>query len=203
VTISHHSLQTTADGGARSVGAYIRALRRRSGLTLVELAGLADLSHSFLSQLERGLARPSMMSLEKIAAALGTSQSQLLSATEADEGAGRPRFKRAADSLRGVVNEADARMLALGSAFDVIEFRSENTALGDFFVHRVDEMLFIVSGHILLDLDVHGTSELGPGDSVHYDAGTRHRWAGTRAGGYHLILVKARADTSGTALDAH
>lgn len=203
MTISHHPLQTAADGGARSVGAYIRALRRRSGLTLVELAGLADLSHSFLSQLERGLARPSMMSLEKIAAALGTSQSQLLSATEGDEATGRPRFKRAADGVRGVVNEADARMLALGSAFDVIEFRSENTELGDYFVHRVDEMLYLVSGRIVLDLDAHGTSELGPGDSVHYDAGTRHRWAGRSEGGYHLILVKARADSPGAVRDAH
>ena len=55
------------------LGSRVRALRTQRGLTLVQLAALADLSHPFLSQLERGLARPSMASLEKIASALGTS----------------------------------------------------------------------------------------------------------------------------------
>ena len=36
----------------------IRARRKGLGLTLVQLADRADLSHPFLSQLERGLVRP-------------------------------------------------------------------------------------------------------------------------------------------------
>jgi transcriptional regulator with XRE-family HTH domain len=42
------------------MGATLRELRRRNGLTLVQLAERTDLSHSFLSQIERGLAQPSM-----------------------------------------------------------------------------------------------------------------------------------------------
>jgi transcriptional regulator with XRE-family HTH domain len=184
------------DGGARSVGAYIRTLRRRSGQTLVELAGRANLSHSFLSQLERGLTRPSMISLERIALALGTTQSQLLSAAEGSESVGRPRFKRATEGLRGIVGDAEARMLAPGTAFDVIEFRGTNADLGDYYVHQVDELLYVVSGHVLLDLDNHGSSDLGPGDSVSYDAGTRHRWVALHGEEYHLLLIKMRADSS-------
>src|ERR1700704_1743159 len=37
------------------LGAAIRRLRKERGLTLVQLARLAELSHPFLSQLERGL----------------------------------------------------------------------------------------------------------------------------------------------------
>ena len=40
-------------------------------MTLKELGRAAGLSHPFLSQLERGLARPSMGSVERIARALG------------------------------------------------------------------------------------------------------------------------------------
>ena len=58
------------------------SLRKEGGLTLVELARLTDLSHPFLSQIERGLARPSMNSLHRISEALGTNASRLLAGSE-------------------------------------------------------------------------------------------------------------------------
>ena len=66
------------------LGARIRSVRQARGLTLVELARLAELSHPFLSQLERGQARPSMVSLERIARALGSSQIELIAAATDD-----------------------------------------------------------------------------------------------------------------------
>ncbi len=71
----------TEDVGLR-LGGAIRARRRLLGLTLVEVAGSAGLSHPFLSQLERGLARPSMRSLTAIAATLGTTAQALMAASE-------------------------------------------------------------------------------------------------------------------------
>ncbi len=56
---------------AVDLGARVRQLRRERGLTLKALGGEAGLSHPFLSQLERGLARPSVGSVERIAHALG------------------------------------------------------------------------------------------------------------------------------------
>jgi transcriptional regulator with XRE-family HTH domain len=66
--------ELTSDGEdvGPQLGGAIRAGRRLLGMTLVEVAGSAGLSHPFLSQLERGLARPSMRSLTAIAATLGT-----------------------------------------------------------------------------------------------------------------------------------
>src|ERR1700749_1067719 len=69
------------DVGLR-LGGAIRARRRMLGMTLVEVAASAGLSHPFLSQLERGLARPSMRSLTAIAATLGTTAQALMAASE-------------------------------------------------------------------------------------------------------------------------
>ena len=71
-------METEHSTPAELLGRYIRGVRRSRALTLVQLAALAELSHPFLSQLERGRARPSMTSLEKIARALGSSQLELI-----------------------------------------------------------------------------------------------------------------------------
>ena len=70
-------METEKMTDAERLGRSIRLARRGRGLTLVELAALAGLSHPFISQVERGVARPSMLSLERISRALGTSQLEL------------------------------------------------------------------------------------------------------------------------------
>ena len=68
---------STTNGFETDLGARVRALRRERGLTLKGLGRLAGLSHPFLSQVERGLARPSVTSVERIAAALDVSVARL------------------------------------------------------------------------------------------------------------------------------
>jgi transcriptional regulator with XRE-family HTH domain len=67
---------STNDSATR-LGTRVRALRRERGMTLKTLGRLAGLSHPFLSQLERGLARPSVASVERIAEALGVTVGDL------------------------------------------------------------------------------------------------------------------------------
>src|SRR5882762_7948762 len=64
------------------LGEAIRQRRHDLGLTLVDVAGRAGLSHPFLSQVERGQARPSMRSLTALAAALRTTAQALLALPE-------------------------------------------------------------------------------------------------------------------------
>ena len=66
---------------AAHLGARVRQLRQDRGLTLKALGRESGLSHPFLSQLERGLARPSVGSLERIAQALEVPVSALWTAT--------------------------------------------------------------------------------------------------------------------------
>jgi transcriptional regulator with XRE-family HTH domain len=61
------------------LGARIRALRLGRGATLRELAARAKVTESFLSQVERGVASPSIASVQRIARALGLSIAELFS----------------------------------------------------------------------------------------------------------------------------
>lgn len=58
------------DGGEGSLGARLRRLRLERGISLRALAQATGLTPSFLSQVERDLAEPSITSLRRIAEAL-------------------------------------------------------------------------------------------------------------------------------------
>lgn len=64
------------------LGARIRALRLARGATLRQLAAEAGVTESFLSQVERGVASPSIASVQRIARALGQSIAELFAADE-------------------------------------------------------------------------------------------------------------------------
>ena len=59
-------------------GAYLRSQRRLAQLTLRELSELTDISNPYLSQIERGVHRPSVNVIASIARALGLSAEMLL-----------------------------------------------------------------------------------------------------------------------------
>lgn len=77
------------------LGARIRSLRRAQKLTLRQLAVRADVTESFLSQVERNVASPSIASVQRIARALGLTIAQLF----ADQG-GAGRVVRRRDRRR-------------------------------------------------------------------------------------------------------
>jgi transcriptional regulator with XRE-family HTH domain len=53
------------------VGSAVRAARRKAGMSQVELARLAGTSQPSIARLERGLVSPTVISLDRIARALG------------------------------------------------------------------------------------------------------------------------------------
>ena len=59
------------------LGAFIRAQRQLAHLSLRQLAEVADVSNAYLSQVERGLYRPSAQVLKGIAGALNLSAESL------------------------------------------------------------------------------------------------------------------------------
>lgn len=64
------------------LGARIRALRLARGQTLRRVAAAAGVTESFLSQVERGVASPSIATVQRIARALGQSIAELFAADE-------------------------------------------------------------------------------------------------------------------------
>jgi transcriptional regulator with XRE-family HTH domain len=63
-------------------GSAVRRLRQERGMTSEALAGAAEVSPSYLSEVERGLKRPSTDVLAKLAGAFGMLPSQLLEHVE-------------------------------------------------------------------------------------------------------------------------
>ena len=76
------------------LGARIRALRLARLETLRALAARASVTESFLSQVERGVASPSIASVQRIARALDTSIAELFAADESAGTVVRVRDRR-------------------------------------------------------------------------------------------------------------
>lgn len=66
----------------KRVGANIQELRRANGLSQEELAHRAELHQTYLSGVERGRRNPSLLVLNRIAAALGADVEDLVARGE-------------------------------------------------------------------------------------------------------------------------
>jgi len=176
---------------AACLGARVRELRHERGLTLKALGRQAGLSHPFLSQLERGLARPSVGSVERIAEALevpvsalwASPRTEAVSVVRAGDGEVTSHAERGAPG--GV------RELAEGTALRVREWTGgarswpadAETMTGEVFV-------YVVRGAIEVDLD--GTVHvLAAGDALRFDGAVRHRLRRSGPASTRAIYVAA------------
>jgi transcriptional regulator with XRE-family HTH domain/uncharacterized protein YaiE (UPF0345 family) len=159
------------------LGARIRQRRQSLGMTLVELADAAGLSHPFLSQIERGQARPSMASLRRVAAALGVSEATLL-APGAPSGMVRVVRSGEGESLFNAEDDRSgtSRVVASGGGVVVQEFADGPFEFLDPYQHPGEEALYVVSGRVEVRIDGEDELvELAPGDAVTYPGSVPHR----------------------------
>ena len=172
---------------AALLGERVRALRQARGLSVRTLAARTDFSPSFISQVENGLASPSIASLGRIAEQLGTSLGEFFSTPEgADAAASRAhagaRVLRAAARRVLVSSWSRARVEALGHPSPdlslepaLITFepggRSGRTA------HAAPHEMFALVQEGQLTLELAGRSRvLGQGDAATIPPGTPYRW---------------------------
>jgi transcriptional regulator with XRE-family HTH domain len=170
------ALRQTDPAAAPQFGGRIRALRRKAGLTLQQVADQAGISVGFLSQVERDKATPSLGTLAGLAAALGVEIDWFIAAprpSDAVTRAGsRQAFSISDSSLR---YERLNTMLPGGTLSSLIihippGYRSEVTA------HNGEELIVVLDGCLRQTL---GATEmdLGPGDSLHFMGDTPHSFA--------------------------
>ncbi len=158
------------------LGPTIRAARQRGGMTLRTVSERAGVTESFLSQVERDLASPSIATLRRIAVALGTSIGSLL-----DDASPRGQLVRASD--RRVVNysglHARDEFLTEGSHGRLQVIMSTIEPGGgtgaEAYAHESDEeCLIVLSGR----LDLWVGSELyhlAEGDAIRHSSRIPHR----------------------------
>ena len=173
------SSQIASEEGRVDVGERLRAIRKLRRVTLRTIAERAELSESFLSQVERGRANASIASLKRIAAALGVSVADLF------EPNGRPSTPR-------VLRKESRPSLTFGTLglkhmltpgplenLQVIvgEFERGGSTGDEPYTHGdSEELLVVLSGivHVQLDTQIF---ELHEGDSIDYRSSTPHRLA--------------------------
>ncbi len=135
-----------------------------------------------------------MVSLEKIARALGSSQLELIAA--ADDIVAPTTgsdLVRAGEGTVGHYGDGEARMLVHGRRrFHPMEFTATNQVAGDSFVHDEDEFIHVSEGSVEVDLGDQGVFVLHEGDSLYYVGGTPHRWRAITPAGYRLFVVKEK-----------
>jgi transcriptional regulator with XRE-family HTH domain len=165
------------DEAAAVFGGRVRALRRERGLTLKALGREAGLSHPFLSQLERGLARPSVGSAERIARALGVHVSALWTAPARS---GRVELVRrdAGSHERHHDDSAPGglrTLAACGEPLVVREWTGGSRRWPDRAQVEPGEVLvYVARGGLEVDVDgdVHALQE---GDALKFDGAVPHR----------------------------
>jgi transcriptional regulator with XRE-family HTH domain len=161
---------------ATALGARVRELRRDRGLTLKALGREAGLSHPFLSQLERGLARPSVASVERIAQALDVPVTMLWTGPRQEmarvvrAGEGPLRSHLDPEAPGGIRDVSPER-----TSVRVREWHGGSRSWSDEGDTTTGEvMLYVVRGALEVDVDgqIHA---LRQGDSLFFDGTMRHR----------------------------
>ena len=108
---------------SRDIGEYIRAQRTKAQISLRELAKLAGVSNPYLSQIERGLRKPSAEILQQIAKGLRISAEALYVR------AGILEQRQGGAVVDAVLSDTELSERQKQVLLDVYEsFRRENTA---------------------------------------------------------------------------
>jgi transcriptional regulator with XRE-family HTH domain len=166
---------------AVDLGARVRAEREAAGESVRGLARRLGVSPSLLSQIERGLAQPSVGTLWAIVTELGLSLDALF-AGEADD-AERPPLVQRAERRTAIELDGGIRWERLTPAPDAdADFAFVTYAPGGDSraddppaTHRGKEYGYVVSGRLAIEVG-DAELELGPGDSIVFGSETPHRF---------------------------
>ena len=168
------------------VGLNLRKLRAAKGLTLDRLAGMSELTRGYISLVERGLKAPSIAALLRMAKALDVNVAYFFDA----KAAGQPRYTIHRHQDEGAIPDKNGSfgLIALAAARPhksmepfllTPPFKStRNSASANEKIQRAfhsgEEMLFVVSGRVALELDGEELT-LEKGDCLYFSGETPHQ----------------------------
>ena len=160
----------------------IRNIRKADGLSLKELGSKVNLTATYLSKLERGMANPSINTLQKIAKALNTDVRLFLEANDEDKStsAHSETAKVVRKNMRKtLVYPGDKRKAQLltpnlrGKLEVLISMEEPTDEKGEIFSHEGEEFGLILEGSY--EVTVGGNIyRLEEGDSISYAAEIPH-----------------------------
>ncbi|HEV7815425.1 MAG TPA: XRE family transcriptional regulator [Janthinobacterium sp.] len=177
---------------ASGLGVHLRHARLVAGLTLLQLAQAAGCSESLVSKLERGAATPSLAMLHRLAMALGTNISALMSEQAPAAGpilrkgerpviaAGGIELERLVLPARGGLLQANIHIVSPGAASD------------GFIQHAGEEVGYVLEGKLELTLGEERYC-LGEGDVFTFPSQIPHGYRNTGTCVARILWVNSPA----------
>ena len=182
--------RTVLDDQALALGTRIRERRRAKGLSLGRLAEITDLSHPFLSQVERGHARPSISSLQRIAEALDVDAGWLFGVGGAERDPVQVVRVENVQPLRYTEGQPEGAARAFQAAgwgtwfLDILELPAvfNGYSEGDH-----DVVAYVLEGTVEADVDGELHS-LGPCDAIFVAGHRPRRFRSTSGDRAHMVV---------------
>jgi transcriptional regulator with XRE-family HTH domain len=183
---------------ANELGEVIRSRRLARKMSLAQVAELAGVSTSFVSQVERGVANPTLSTLKSLVEALGSSVGALLEDTASGDGTGAPNEQNGVAVLRAgqrrrivypgsaIANELLSPSLQRKMEIIWVEAASGASSGGHPHMHEGEECGIVISGE--MNFKVGDTAcVLGPRDAIYFSSNIPHQWE--NAGAEPLIAI--------------
>ena len=179
------------------VASIIKTLRLRAGLTLNELARDAKVAASTISKIESGQLSPGYDIILRLAGGLGVDVAELF----------RPAVAAAATGRRGVTRQGH------GQVHDAVAYTYEALAgdishkeflplvatikarsrdeWSDLPAHEGEELVYVLSGSVVIYTDHYEPLKLEQGDSVYFDSRSGHAIVSTSPEDAKIVWISS------------
>ncbi|MDO8307475.1 MAG: cupin domain-containing protein [Actinomycetota bacterium] len=188
--------EVTDSGADLALGSRIRGLRRVRGATLKSVALEAGVSESFLSQVERGQANPSVATLRRIASALGRSVSELFDGEDGEGFVVRQHQRRRIAMPGGewidyVLTPSIARKLQI---HETVIRPGGSSGVEPYSHGSEEECVIVLSGQVEVTLEGQKVV-LEEGDTALLDARREHQFRNTTQEVVRVLWVMTPANS--------
>jgi transcriptional regulator with XRE-family HTH domain len=177
---------------AAGLGVRLRHSRLVVGLTLLQLAQAAGCSESLISKIERGSATPSLAMLHRLAMALGTNISALMSEEAPSAGPILRKGERPVIAAGGIELERLVLPTRGGLLQANIHIVSPGAASGGSIEHAGEEIGYVLEGTLELTLGEEQYS-LVEGDVFTFSSQIPHGYRNTGTGVARILWVNSPA----------
>jgi len=161
-----------------NIGEKIKELRKEKGLSIAELANRSELSQGLISQIERNMVTPSIVSLWKIAQSLQVSVGYFFDEEPKDitnPVVKKNQRKRITASNNNAIYELLSPDLNRKIEFLYITIKPGDYSTKDFVVHEGEECGIVIKGKLMVKMKDREYI-LEEGDSIYFDSTIPHKY---------------------------
>jgi transcriptional regulator with XRE-family HTH domain len=161
-----------------NIGKKIKELRKEKGMSIAELANKSELSAGLISQIERNLVTPSIVSLWKIAKSLEVSVGYFFDEDVKDfpnPVVKKNNRKRIIISNDNAIYELLSPDLNRKIEFLYITLKPGDYSSEDFVTHEGEECGIVIKGKLMVKMK-NREYILEEGDSIYFDSSIPHRY---------------------------